>query len=63
MYNFSLDEMIFYPDNPLVLMAGPCVIESRDHCLFMAEKLKKLAHDTRSVYIQVFFFKGQPQFY
>ena len=24
-------------------MAGPCVIESRDHCLFMAETLKKLA--------------------
>jgi len=43
MYNFSLEEIKFYPNNPLVLIAGPCVIESRDHCLFMAEKLKKLA--------------------
>ena len=43
MYNFSLDEMIFYPDNPVILIAGPCVIESRDHSIFMAEKLKRLA--------------------
>ena len=43
MYNFSLDEMIFYPDNPAILIAGPCVIEGRDHSLFMAEKLKRLA--------------------
>ncbi len=43
MYNFSLENIKFYPNNPLVLMAGPCVIESRDHCLFMAETLKKLA--------------------
>jgi 2-dehydro-3-deoxyphosphooctonate aldolase (KDO 8-P synthase) len=43
MYNFSLENIKFYPNNPLVLMAGPCVIESRDHCLFMAEMLKKLA--------------------
>lgn len=43
MYNFSLDEMIFYPDNPVILIAGPCVIEGRDHSLFMAEKLKRLA--------------------
>ena len=42
MYNFSLKKITFYPDNPLVLIAGPCVIETRDHCLFMAEKLKKL---------------------
>jgi 2-dehydro-3-deoxyphosphooctonate aldolase (KDO 8-P synthase) len=42
MYNFSLEEIKFYPKNPLILIAGPCVIESRDHCLFMAETLKKL---------------------
>lgn len=43
MYNFSIEEINFHPGNPLVLIAGPCVIESRDHCLFMAETLKKLA--------------------
>lgn len=31
--------------NPLALIAGPCVIESEDHCLFMAEKLKKLTDE------------------
>ncbi len=29
--------------HPLVYILGPCVIESRDHALFMAEKLKLLA--------------------
>ena len=43
MYNFSLEEIKFYPNNPLVLIAGPCVIESREHCLLIAEYLKKLA--------------------
>ena len=40
MFRFTLDHIVFCPDNPLVLIAGPCVIESQDHCLFMAEKLK-----------------------
>ncbi len=43
MDRFSLNGIEFYPDNPLVLIAGPCVIESRDHCLFMAETLTALA--------------------
>jgi 2-dehydro-3-deoxyphosphooctonate aldolase (KDO 8-P synthase) len=43
MYNFSLEEIKFYPNNPLILIAGPCAIESRDHCLFMADNLKSLA--------------------
>ena len=24
------------------LISGPCVIESKDHCLFMAEKIKEI---------------------
>ena len=43
MYNFRLGKIDFFPENPVVLIAGPCVIESRDHCLFMAEMLKNLA--------------------
>lgn len=31
--------------NPLVFIMGPCVIEGRDHALFMAENLKKVAED------------------
>lgn len=29
-------------DNPFFLMAGPCQMESRDHALFMVEKLKNI---------------------
>jgi 2-dehydro-3-deoxyphosphooctonate aldolase (KDO 8-P synthase) len=34
-----------YPDlkRDFFLIAGPCVIESRDHCFFMATELKKIA--------------------
>jgi len=28
---------------PIVLIAGPCVIESRDHALMMAERIKRIA--------------------
>jgi len=27
---------------PLALIAGPCVIESRDHTLFLAEAIQKI---------------------
>jgi 2-dehydro-3-deoxyphosphooctonate aldolase (KDO 8-P synthase) len=35
--NFAIGE-----DEPLVLLSGPCVIESEDHTLFCAEKLQKM---------------------
>jgi len=31
-------------DMPFFLIAGPCVIESRDHVLFMADALKKMGY-------------------
>ena len=43
MNTFSIDKIKFNSENPLVLIAGPCVIESRDHCLYMADALKKLS--------------------
>src|SRR5256885_2354288 len=36
------DDMAFGGDNPPLFMAGPCVIESRDHALMMGRILKKL---------------------
>jgi len=43
-----------YPDlkRDFFLIAGPCVIESRDHCFFMATELKKIAaaHDVKFVF-------------
>jgi len=35
----------------LFLIAGPCVIESRDHVLFMADALKKIASDFDVPYV------------
>lgn len=29
---------------PMVLIAGPCVIESEEHCLYMAQEIKKIAN-------------------
>ncbi|MBI5863081.1 MAG: 3-deoxy-8-phosphooctulonate synthase [Planctomycetes bacterium] len=31
------------PGNPLVLIAGPCVIESLEHCLMLAERIAAIA--------------------
>ncbi len=42
MYTFHVNTVHFHPDNLLILIAGPCVIEGQDHCLFMADKLKRL---------------------
>ena len=38
--------------HPIVLIAGPCVIESAEHCLLMAEKIKAIAaaHDVPLVF-------------
>lgn len=33
------------PGHPLALIAGPCVIESREHTLHLAEAIKKIADD------------------
>lgn len=40
------------PDEPLVVMSGPCVIESEDHCLKAAETLKKMftKHEVRLIF-------------
>ncbi len=43
MISFSLKQIQFHQNNPLVLIAGPCVIENVDHSLTMANKLQQLA--------------------
>jgi len=45
MYKFDVKDINFYPGNSLVLIAGPCVIEGENHCLFMAEKLKHVSEN------------------
>ena len=51
MYQFKLDNISFNPENSLILIAGPCVIESKDHCLFMAESLKRISEKNNLPFI------------
>jgi len=36
------DDILIGSDQPLVMLCGPCVIESEEHTLFCAEKLQKI---------------------
>ncbi len=54
MNEFKIDHIPISSGNQLVLIAGPCVIESLDHCLFMAETLKNLTQ----TYSVPFIFKS-----
>ena len=38
-------------ESPLVFILGPCQIESRDHALFMAEKIVKVCEPSSSKFI------------
>jgi 2-dehydro-3-deoxyphosphooctonate aldolase (KDO 8-P synthase) len=38
-------------NNPFTLIAGPCVMESRDHAMFMAENLVKITNNLKIPYI------------
>ncbi|GAG22974.1 unnamed protein product, partial [marine sediment metagenome] len=37
--------------NPFFLIGGPCVIESQDHALFIAQETKKICEDLQISYI------------
>jgi 2-dehydro-3-deoxyphosphooctonate aldolase (KDO 8-P synthase) len=39
---FKISDYTISNDSPFFLIAGPCVIESEDHVLYMAEKLKEI---------------------
>jgi len=45
MKNISVNNIIFGKNQPLNFMLGPCVMESRDHVLYMAEKIQNIFHD------------------
>jgi 2-dehydro-3-deoxyphosphooctonate aldolase (KDO 8-P synthase) len=47
----SLGSLRLGGDNPLFLIAGPCVIESESHALTMAERVAKIASDAGVPYI------------
>lgn len=49
--HISIGPVTIGNDLPLVLIAGPCQIESRDHALFMAESLIKLTNKLQMPFI------------
>ena len=50
----GVDKVTIGKDLPLVLIGGPCVIESEDHALFLGEKIKEVCNKYGVQYI----FKG-----
>lgn len=52
MHRVLVKDFFIGPGEPLVVMSGPCVIESEDHCLRAAETLKKMfaKHGVRLIF-------------
>jgi 2-dehydro-3-deoxyphosphooctonate aldolase (KDO 8-P synthase) len=42
-HNIEIDGIVFGENNPLVLIAGPCVIETEKDCCLIAEKIRDIA--------------------
>jgi 2-dehydro-3-deoxyphosphooctonate aldolase (KDO 8-P synthase) len=42
-HEFHVGEVLVGGNRPFVLIAGPCVIESEEHCQFMAKEIKAVA--------------------
>jgi 2-dehydro-3-deoxyphosphooctonate aldolase (KDO 8-P synthase) len=45
MKKIKINNFFISNESPFVLIAGPCVIENRDHCISIAEKIKKITND------------------
>lgn len=52
MHKVPIKDFFIGEDEPLVVMSGPCVIESESHCLKSAEELKKMfdKHGVRLIF-------------
>ena len=51
MKSFSVGNFEVSNDSKFIFIGGPCAIESLDHCLFMAENIKKICERLRIGYI------------
>lgn len=51
MANVRITDDVEFGGNALGLIAGPCVIESREHCLRMAEAVSRQARDRELAYV------------
>lgn len=46
-----ISDSVSIGDGRIALLSGPCVIESRDHALFLAEKISRIANQAGFAYI------------
>jgi 2-dehydro-3-deoxyphosphooctonate aldolase (KDO 8-P synthase) len=46
-----ISDAVTIGDGPVALLCGPCVIESRDHALFLAEKISEIARKAGFAYV------------
>jgi 2-dehydro-3-deoxyphosphooctonate aldolase (KDO 8-P synthase) len=53
-FSIPIGDRQFRPSGAMLLIAGPCVIESRDHCLKMAEILEELIRPVKKKVLLVF---------
>ncbi len=59
MHTVTIDNIIIGPGHPLVLIAGPCVLESRDLVFTIAESVCRLTTSWDSLYFQSLVRQGQ----
>ena len=50
-HEFHVGEVLIGGNRPLVLIAGPCVIESEEHCQFMAKEIQAVARGCQVPFI------------
>ena len=53
-FQINISGRTLRPGGPYLLIAGPCVIESEQHCLGMAQKIKTVVEPWRDEFIWVF---------
>ncbi len=51
MTNILISDSISFGGNELPLIAGPCVIENRDHSLFIAEAIAKICNEVKMPFV------------
>lgn len=51
MTNINKSNITFGQGNPMVLIAGPCVIESEGHAHSLAQKIREIADKTKTPYV------------
>ena len=57
MHILEINDLEISNDKPLILISGPCVIESRDHSLKMAESIYEICNDIGINFIMFYMYE------